>query len=136
MSDKVMKKRTKIFLTVLAVFLLIVVIMGSIFCIRLIESRKKFKEEVSFTIEKWQNVPENLKLYTAEDFLEKYEVVGMQRDEIISYLGESDELLGYETPKGKYLSYYCGCPKYSIDPYALVFELEDGVVVKAFIHES
>ena len=134
MSNKVMKKRTKIFLTVLAVFLLIVVIMGSIFCIRLVESRKKFKEEVSFTVEKWQNVPENLKLYMAEDFLEKYEVVGMQREEIISYLGESDELYGFRDEN--HLSYYCGFISYNIDPYALIFELEDNIVVRAFIYNS
>ncbi len=88
-------------------------------------------EEVykDFSVENWSKANEHQRLYMAEDFLEKYSIDNLDRQEVV-------KLLGKPTHDSKdRLDYVLALTL--ADYMLLSFELSnEGNIIKAYIHES
>jgi len=82
-----------------------------------------------FTVENWSKANEHQRLYMAEDFLKKYPIDNMDKQEVVKLLGEPNQ------SSGSRLDYVLALTL--ADYMMLSFELDaGGKVLKAYIHES
>lgn len=126
-----MNKKRKIILIVLSVIVVLVASRVISYSIK----KAEFNEKVSFTTEKWQTISPELKYYMAKDFLDNYDVIGMSQSDIISYLGEPTKI--YEKDGITSIYYDCGTPKmgFVIDPFLMLFKLENDKVIATALFE-
>lgn len=115
---------------------IIVVFLVSVIVVPYNVTIKSFERKVNYTKEKWSVVEEKYKYYMAKDFLKDYEIIGLDEDDIISYLGDSS-IKSIEDSK-TILRYNCGFPvrKFATDPYILSITLESNHVISYSLHEG
>lgn len=83
-----------------------------------------------FTSDKWEKYPK-VRYLMLDDLADKYNFIGMNKDEVIDILGESKAM--YADPGDKdIIDYYTGAG--FIDPEMLSFEFQDNIVVDAYTY--
>ncbi|MGI5879053.1 MAG: hypothetical protein ACOX6L_00470 [Syntrophomonadaceae bacterium] len=97
------------------IILILVIVFGGVY----------YKASHTFNTDKWINRNGDSRLKIYDSLMQKYELVGMSTDEVISLLGKSDD--EYFKEDNSFV-YYIGVPFLNTDAYHLVITFEDDIV--------
>ena len=103
------------------------------FVLAIIIASVAYHDKHTFSTSKWLDDPEG-RTAIVDDLLEKYELVGMSEDDVLSLLGEPDNYYGYFNADNRYV-YYMGAERglFGIDSEWLILDFMDGVVSDSYI---
>lgn len=103
------------------------------FVLAIIIASVAYHDKHTFSTSKWLDDPEG-RTAIVDNLLEKYELVGMSEDDVLSLLGEPDNDYGYFNADNRYV-YYMGAERglFGIDSEWLILDFMDGVVSDSYI---
>ena len=103
------------------------------FVLAIIIAGVAYHDKHTFSTSKWLDDPEG-RTAIVDDLLEKYELVGMSEENVLSLLGEPDNDYGYFNADNRYV-YYMGAERglFGIDSEWLILDFMDGVVSDSYI---
>lgn len=103
------------------------------FVLAIIIASVAYHDKHTFSTSKWLGNPEE-RTAIVDDLLEKYELVGMSEENVLSLLGEPDNDYGYFNADNRYV-YYMGAERglFGIDSEWLILDFMDGVVSDSYI---
>ena len=103
------------------------------FVLAIIIASVTYHDKHTFSTSKWLDNPEE-RTAIVDDLLEKYELVGMSEENVLSLLGEPDNDYGYFNADNRYV-YYMGAERglFGIDSEWLILDFMDGVVSDSYI---
>ena len=94
-------------------------------------------DQIYFDSDVWKNTPaefslESTRLKMVDDFLDKYFIVGMSRDEVISLIGEPDQTEYFKSYEMVYMLGQETDSYFAIDSQWLVLDLNDSERVVSY----
>tara|TARA_B100000959_G_C14780641_1_gene541368 strand:+ start:463 stop:855 length:393 start_codon:yes stop_codon:yes gene_type:complete len=94
-------------------------------------------DQINFDSDVWKNTPaefslESTRLKMVDDFLDKYFIVGMFRDEVISLIGEPDQTEYFKSYEMVYMLGQETDSYFAIDSQWLVLDLNDSERVVSY----
>ena len=119
-------KTTKIIERIIGTWILTFIILLASFL--LLPEIGNYFNRIEFDSDKWKNWEEteetiSMRWNMTHDLKNKYELIGMTKDDIISILGKPD----YEGKNE--ISYFLGMSGYGIDTGSLTFKIKEGEII-------